>query len=193
MALIDFDDKKQGAVVVQFDVHKQMGAIRQVNLESAKLLDTYFADFDEQDYFYISNGKVSTYQMISYFLDKYCQKYGAATLHITTWGMTELAIRQLVTRKQSGQILKVHFVCSEQTKVNKQNEFYLMKELATTFTTIPCHAKIYLMEIGFMKISIITSANLNRNNKLEAGVISGSTETYFFYREFLNKLIDGNK
>jgi hypothetical protein len=194
VGLIKFEERKTEFTLKQFDMRKQLAAIRTVNLKSAKLLDSYFDDIYCDDYYYVSNGKVSTYQMISYFLDKYCAIYGTSCeMYITTWGMTEMAIRQLVTRKQSGQISKMHFVCSEQTKVNKTNEFYLMKELADSFTTVPCHAKIYLMDFGVKQISIITSANLNRNNKLEAGVISGNSSTHNFYMNFLNQLIDDNK
>ena len=169
------------------NVSKNLEAIRAVNLQSAKLLETYFSEFESNcTYFYLSEGKVSSYQLLNYFLEKFNQP---ATVYITTWGMTETAVRQLATRKQSGQIKELYFVFSEQTKVNKANEYQLALSIATSHKIMPCHAKIYLIKTHDYQVSIVTSANLNRNNKLESGTITGSLETLNFYTEFLNNKI----
>jgi len=171
----------------KFDVFKSQAASKHINLSAAKELDQHFIDFGQNmSYFYVSNGKVSSYQLLNYFLDKFNEP---ATVYISTWGMTENAIRQLASRKASGQIADLYFVFSEQTKVNKANEFQLAVSIATAFKIIPCHAKIYLIKTAHHQVSIITSANLNRNNKLEAGTITNDLSIYQGYQEFLKQLI----
>ena len=138
-------------------------------------------------YFYASDGKVSSYQLINYFLDKFNQP---AAVYITTWGFTETALRQLAIRKQSGQIEKLYFLFSSKTKINKANEFQLATSIATKYKIHPCHAKIYLIKTQDHQVSIITSGNLNRNNKLEAGVITGSKDVFHGYEQFLNTILN---
>jgi hypothetical protein len=172
----------------KFEVYPSLAKLNFLNLSSAKELSSSFEDFnDKTAYHYISNGKVSSYQLVNFFLDKFCQ---TATLYITTWGMTELAIRNLASRKKAGQIKELYFVFSEQTKVNKANEFQLAISIATAYKMMPCHAKIYLIKTDSYQVSIITSANLNRNNKLEAGTITGDLSVYEGYSKFLSHAIN---
>lgn len=167
----------------KFEVYQSTAKLDFLNLGSSKILKSQFESFNqESSYYYISNGKVSSYQLINFFLDKFCLP---ATLYITTWGMTELAIRNLASRKKAGQIEQLYFVFSEQTKVNKANEFQLAVSIATAYKMMPCHAKIYLIKTQNHQVSIITSSNLNRNNKLEAGTITGDPNIYDGYSKFL--------
>jgi hypothetical protein len=170
-----------------FLLNKSILAMKQLNLASAKKFDEYFADFgDDMAYFYASDGKVSSYQLVNYFLDKFAER---ATVYITTWGFTETALRQLALRKKSGQINELFFVFSDKTKVNKANEFQLATSVATAYKIHPCHAKIYLVRTKNHQVSLITSGNLNRNNKLEAGVITSSKSIWDGYANFLDKII----
>jgi hypothetical protein len=188
--LIDLS-KKEKSETNKFSAFKSIAASKVVNLASAKELSHYFADFGQNlSYFYISNGKVSSYQLLNYFLDLFNEP---ATIHITTWGMTENAIRQLAQRKQAGQIQDLYFIFSEQTKVNKANEYQLAVKIATAHKIVPCHAKIYLIKTASQQVSIITSANLNRNNKLEAGTITTDQTIYQGYANFLNNLLNEPK
>lgn len=170
-----------------FVILKSIEAQRFVNLESSKLLADQIGSFSGTC-FYISNGKVSSYQILNYFLDKFNEP---ATVHITTWGFTELALRQLANRKKAGHIKDLYFVFSDQVKVNKANEYQLATSIATGFKKHPCHAKIYLIKTENYLVSIITSGNLNRNNKLESGTISFDENIYNGYANYLNKLING--
>lgn len=185
---IKLNSKKSDQSKTDFISTKSIEAAKFINLSSAKLLNEHLADASGT-YHYISNGKVSSYQMINYFLDRFNEP---ATLHITTWGMTELALRQMATRKASGMIKDIYFVFSEQIKVNKANEFQLATSIATGYKKHPCHAKIYLIKTASHQVSIITSANLNRNNKMEAGSICFEKNTYEGFSSYLNELINGN-
>ena len=188
--MLNIDLKINGKIAtdkIDFLVMQNLEAQKVVNLESAKLLASYIPDLSGA-YFYASNGKVSSYQILNYFLDKFNEP---AVVHITTWGFTELALRQMANRKKAGQIKELYFVFSDQVQVNKANEFQLATSIATAYKKHPCHAKIYLIKTATYQVSIITSGNLNRNNKLEAGTISFSSDIYNGYANYLNKLING--
>lgn len=185
--LIDLQPKTEQSSKSKFDVFASPSPAKHVNLTGAKDLDAHFANIGQNmSYFYISNGKVSSYQLLNYFLDKFAEP---AVVHITTWGMTETAIRQLAARKASKQIEELYFTFSEQTKVNKANEYQLAVAISTAHKILPCHAKIYLIKTASHQVSIITSANLNRNNKLEAGTITTDIGIYQGYQSFLNQLL----
>lgn len=178
---------KQKDTLTNFVALRSIKAARYINLESAKLLEQYLPELSGT-YFYISNGKVSSYQLLNYFFDKF---NAPATVHITTWGFTELALRQLANRKNAGHIKDLFFVFSDQVKVNKANEYQLATSIATAYKKHPCHAKIYLIKTEHYAVSIITSGNLNRNNKLESGTISFDINIYNGYANYLNTLING--
>lgn len=180
---IDATRKKN---TTDFIVLKSLEAQRFVNLESAKALNEHIKEL-EGSYYYISNGKVSSYKLLNYFLDRFNEP---ATVHITTWGFTELALRQMANRKAIKQIKDLYFVFSDQVQVNKANEYQLATSIATAYKKHPCHAKIYLIKTEHYQLSIITSGNLNRNNKLEAGTISFSLDTYNGFANYLNDLIN---
>lgn len=185
--LINLNKKAEVKASSDFMLNKSIVAMGQLALKSSKELNTYFEDFGhDMAYFYASDGKVSSYQLVNYFLDRFNEP---ATVHITTWGFTETALRQLATRKQAGQIKDLYFLFSSKTKVNKANEFQLATSIATAYKIHPCHAKVYLVRTKNHQVSIITSGNLNRNNKLEAGVITGNLGVYTGYVEFLNSII----
>lgn len=180
---------KSNEIKGDFLLNKSILAMKHLNLASAKKFDEYFSDFSEDmAYFYASDGKVSSYQLVNYFLDRFAEP---ATVYITTWGFTETALRQLALRKQSGQIKELYFVFSDKTKVNKANEYQLATSVATAFKIHPCHAKIYLVRAEKNYFSLITSGNLNRNNKLEAGVITSSKSIWEGYANFLENIIKG--
>jgi hypothetical protein len=186
--LIDLNKTANQGEKVDFMFNKQILAMKHLALESSKKLDTYFNDFgSDKAYFYASDGKVSSYQLVNYFLDKFNEP---ATVHITTWGFTETALRQLSIRKNAGQIEDLYFIFSSKTKVNKANEFQLATSIATAYKIHPCHAKVYLVRTKNHQVSIITSGNLNRNNKLEAGVITGNLGVYTGYVDFLTNIIN---
>lgn len=184
--LIDFNQKAENkspdALFLRFDTEQHS-----VILESAKRLECDLGKLQEnQTCIYISPGKVSTYQLLNFFLDKF---KSPARVYITTWGMTETALRQLASRKRSGKIEKLYFVFSEQTRVNKANEWQLSHKIADKVKVTPCHAKIYLMLTDQEQVGIISSGNLNRNNKLEAGTITRNKSAIDGIKNFLDSII----
>jgi hypothetical protein len=188
MLRIDLNiNAKQKSSTPDFVAMKSIEAARFINLDSAKLISDYITTLSGT-FFYISNGKVSSYQLLNYFLDRFNEP---ANVHITTWGFTELALRQLANRKEAGHIKDLYFVFSDQVKVNKANEYQLATSIATAYKKHPCHAKIYLIKTDHFQVSIITSGNLNRNNKLESGTITFDRFIYNEYAEYLNNLING--
>ncbi len=186
--LIDFEKRSEKVAGQDFMLNKSILAMKHLALTSSKKLDADFEDFGtDKAYFYASDGKVSSYQLVNYFLDRFNE---TATVYITTWGFTETALRQLASRKHAGQITDLYFIFSSKTKINKANEFQLATSIATAYKIHPCHAKIYLVRTKSHQVSIITSGNLNRNNKLEAGVITGSLDIYQGYANFLTQIIN---
>jgi hypothetical protein len=178
---------KQKETANDFVALKSIEAARFINLDSAKLISDYITTLSGT-FFYISNGKVSSYQLLNYFLDRFNEP---ANVHITTWGFTELALRQLANRKNAGHIKDLYFVFSDQVKVNKANEYQLATSIATAYKKHPCHAKIYLIGTKDFQVTITTSGNLNRNNKLESGTICFNENIYKGYADYLNNLING--
>lgn len=148
-----------------------------------------FFELDKCDYLsdtiFISDASFSSYQLLNAFLDK----FGPSNVWLTTYGISETVMRGLSTRKQSGLIKELYMVFSDHVKKIKPAEVQIAEHIATKFCHYPCHAKIIVVQNDTHQAVIISSMNLNRNNKLEAGCISRNANTVQLVIKKLNSIL----
>ncbi|MFA6516005.1 MAG: hypothetical protein WCU83_02630 [Bacteroidia bacterium] len=99
-------------------------------------------------------------------------------------------MRNISHRKHSGDIVDLHIICSDHIRSVKPAEIQIAEKLATRFVFYPCHAKmIVIKSISGKYAAIVSSMNLNRNNKLEAGTVIFDHQTVQKTIDFLNNII----
>jgi hypothetical protein len=140
-------------------------------IEASRLLDSNALTFLDKSQFksgvFISDANFSSYQLLNTLLDQ----FGPSDVWITSYGISETALRAISARKQTGLIKDLHFVFSDHVKRIKPREMQIAESIATKFCYYPCHAKIIVVRNQNKSATIISSMNMNRNNKLEAGFI----------------------
>jgi hypothetical protein len=141
------------------------------SIEASRLLDSaalaFLNDCQWKSGVFISDANFSSYQLINSILDR----FGPSDIWLTSYGISETALRAISTRKQSGLIKDLHFIFSDHVKRIKPREMQQAESIATSFCYYPCHAKIVVVRNPNHSATIISSMNMNRNNKLEAGFI----------------------
>lgn len=159
------------------------------SIEAIRFNDrSIYEQFDKnglQDCFFISDANFSSYQMLNYILDK----FGPSNVWITSYGISETVMRNISIRKQSENILKLHFIFSDHVKNIKPAEMQIAQNIATSFCHYPCHAKIIVVQNETYQAVITSSMNMNRNNKLESGAITFSKDVAASFIQYLNNII----
>ena len=120
-----------------------------------------------------SNGNWSMHQLLEYVL----AFTGPAKVFLTAFSLSEEPVRKLLLLKDAGQITELRCLFNDQLKRFKTDILVFSSNVADEIRTVPVHAKVILIE-GRFNVMIIGSANLNRNDRYEAGVICSDQEAF---------------
>ena len=149
----------------------------------SKIAET-LSGFDLKDgssvHFY-SNGTWSMHDLLFYFL----KKTPAAKVYLTTWAISEIAMRQLYTFLKDGLISELYAIIDYRNTSRKPAELEFIKQNATKIQLSKCHAKVTVIDHPDRCITIVTSANYTRNPRLEAGVITVGRQVGDFHKEWI--------
>lgn len=127
---------------------------------------------------FASEGRFSMHELLEFLL----MKTGPANVRITSFSITEVAIRSFLNLMETGIILKLECLFDISVKRHKLGLLYFVNNVASSIALTKCHAKLILIENDKWRISVIGSANFQVNDKIEAGVISTSPGFLEFYR-----------
>jgi hypothetical protein len=140
------------------------------------------------DLHFITNGRWSMPDIVFWVLNQ----IGPASLKIATWSISEDAIRRIINRYQKGIIQDVEFLLDPRVKVRNPNPLSMLRK-NFPYAMAPNHAKVTLLSNNDHKVSIISSANLTSNPRIEVGIISGNTQVYDFHHKWITNEINRNR
>jgi hypothetical protein len=129
---------------------------------------------------FVTSGKFSMHDLLLYTLNQ----TGPAEVLISTWSISEIAIRQIVQKHTEGIIKSIRFLIDPRIKVRNPKPLQM---LAANFDykLKACHAKVTLIGNESWNISIIGSANLTNNPRIERGIIFPFREVYEFDKNWI--------
>ncbi len=137
-----------------------------------------------------SNGDWNMHDLLYYFL-KFC---GPSKVYITSWAISEIAMRKLYEFTKDGLITELNALFDYRNTTRKPAELEFIKKNAHNVKLAKCHAKVTVLENLKFGISIVSSANYTRNPRLEAGVITVSKRIAEFNAKcILNEINDESK
>lgn len=126
----------------------------------------------EPTVFYWSNAW-SMHELILFLLTQ----SGPSQLSLSSFSISEEAVRALATAKDMGLITKLTVLFDYTTKKHKPDFVNFINNVADEVRTCANHSKGVLIE-GNMKIAVLSSQNLNRNHRLECGAITANHWTF---------------
>jgi hypothetical protein len=133
---------------------------------------------------FVTYGRWSMHDLIFYCL----KQTGPAHLLIATWSISEISIRNLVKKFTDKEILSVKFLLDPRVKVRNPKPLQMLKA-NFQYTFKPCHAKVTTIENEYWNISIIASANLTNNPRIERGIICPGKDVFEFDKKWINEAI----
>ena len=133
------------------------------------------------DIHYYTKGAWSMHEMLEYIL----QVTGPAHIWITTWSVTEEPLRNICRLIDAGQILSLTALFDHKIDQRKPASLQLALGLNARIQLVKCHAKMLVIKNDQWAVSVTGSANLTKNSRLEAGVISCSPEVANFHKTWI--------
>lgn len=171
-----------------FRAHSDKGSVMYfMEKPSLKEFEAKFSEIKESDYLlFKTDGKCSLHEMIEVIL----HKIGPSKLTLCTWKITEEPLRALVDLIHKGFITEINALFDYRIEETTPQAFQLALGMASKIKLGKVHAKVLVLENEKYSISIIGSANLTTNPRIEAGVLFTQKSCAEFNRNWILETIN---
>lgn len=130
---------------------------------------------------YYSKGAWSMHEMLEYLL----QITGPADVSLTTWTASETPMRNIIRLIAGGQIRSLTALFDHRIDRRKPKTLQLAMGMNARIGLVKCHAKVLVITNENWAVSVVASANLTRNPRLEAGVICTGRDVAEFHKTWI--------
>ncbi len=156
-----------------------------------KQIGEYIGDIKHNTiYPFFSNGQWAMHDLISWLL----KQTGPADVQISTFSISEIAIRTLIHLSKIGMIKSIQCIFDNTIQKKKLQLLYFISQLTGEIYIAPNHSKVLLIKNDDWSISVISSANMTPNPRKEAGVISTYNNIFIDIQKKYNEFIsESNK
>jgi hypothetical protein len=158
-------------------------------LEKVRQLLKPIACTKVQAYF---SSEFQLYHLIEFILEQ----TGSANLVLTTFSVSEEFVRKLVQMKSTGLISSLVIIADHRTAVKALRLTLFTNNIAEELLLGNNHAKVILVENRDWRVSVVTSQNQTRGNRIESGMICTMPEIYDSLLKSIateqSKMIDAN-
>ncbi len=134
---------------------------------------------------FMSDDAWSSYDLLNH----YAQLLGPVDLYFTSWTITDAPVRTIIKLKRLGLIRSVHCVLDHRIKTMSAKPYQLLSAVIDTLALSKCHAKVICLKGQIDGISIVGSANLSRNRRIEAGTIFTTPAAVDFHINWIKETI----
>lgn len=137
---------------------------------------------------FCTEGKWSSHEMLAVIL----ARTGPAALSLTSWGLTEDPVRHMAHLMRQGTITSIRMLLDKRIVAHNPQAYQLAQaQFGNGVITANIHAKVMVVRNAQWDIVVITSANMTRNKRIEAGVIMESPEAAEFHENWINRHFNG--
>ncbi len=146
-------------------------------MEALQRILTGFGDNPTGNAAYYSEGDFSMHELLEALLDL----TGPASVKITSFSITEVAIRAFHRLSEERKITNLRCILDQTVKSYRLGLLLFAVNVSSEIALAKNHAKIILIENDKWKLTVVSSANFNVNDKIEAGIVSGCHDVYDFF------------
>jgi hypothetical protein len=139
-------------------------------------------------YHYLNFGQWSLHELLAFILEY----TGPAHVKVTSYGISESAIRSFVNMIDCGSILSLDLLFDISTKRNKFALLMFAHNVASRVFVNANHAKLISVQNEKITIIVNASANLTVNRRNEAGCIITEQNTALQFHDAIVELIESS-
>lgn len=132
-------------------------------------------------------GELNLHHLLTYALTI----TGEADVYISSWAIKEEPARALLFLKESGKIKQLFGIFDYRVESTDAKHFELIKNAFSSYKLTKNHSKVIVIIGQNLSISIVSSANLSNNPRIEAGFISTCKPTIDFHKQWMEKVLSG--
>lgn len=125
---------------------------------------------------FVSKAEWSTHDLLFHIL----KQTGPAEVTLATWSVTTPVISKISNMIETGLITKLDGLFDWRMKVRCPEAEQFMRYNCVDIRLVNCHAKVTVIKNEAWNITIVGSANLTNNPRIESGVIFTDKETADF-------------
>lgn len=129
---------------------------------------------------FMTNGAWSSHDMIDFFL----RKIGRSDVFLTSWAVSEQAARRVAKLHEDGLINDLTCLFDYRIKDRKYEPVLLFEKIGKVHL-VKIHAKVIILQNSDTAITIITSGNLSKNMRIEAGTIFCCPDSAIFHKQWI--------
>jgi hypothetical protein len=144
------------------------GAIKEVMSDNMQLKNVVKLIEPDATSYWVSNGDWSMHELLLEILNI----TGEATVHLSSYAMSETPARMLAQLKTAGTIKKLYCVLDNRIDVRTAGSFQLMKSISDKLVLVETHAKVTVVQNEDWNIAVVGSANYTENKRYEAGILT---------------------
>lgn len=139
---------------------------------------------------FMTSGTLSLHQVIEVVL----KKFGPCLeMYVSTYAIKEAAARSLFGLKKAGLINSLHGIFDYRMKTVDSRGFQMVCMLFHRYELTKNHSKVILIEYRNRYVTILCSANMSNNPRIETGFISLSQKTFLFHKAWMLEVFEGKK
>lgn len=114
---------------------------------------------------------------------------GPADLAFSSWGLSESAVSILAQLKAAGLLRRIRAIMNHQSVTQRSDPLAQLQVVADELTIHNCHAKVYVITNESWAFSVVTSANMTKNPRIEAGVVTEGREVADFHLAWIGQAL----
>ena len=120
---------------------------------------------------------------------------GPVDLMFATWSVSDASLARLLTAIQKGAIRSCRAIFDWRVKVRKPNAHTMISAALPNadIRLTSSHAKVYIMRNGDRAITVVSSANLTSNPRIEASVITDNIDVYEWHKQWMEAELSNAK
>jgi hypothetical protein len=137
----------------------------------------------ESDYLFDSGAEFSVHEVIEHLV----KAMGSSSVRISSFSIGERTLRILHNLCESGLIGELSCLLDISVKRHKLGLLFFANNAGISISLAKNHAKIILIDNGALQVTIITSANMQVNDKNEVGIVSTRAAYFSYFGQVFDK------
>jgi hypothetical protein len=134
----------------------------------------------------VSAGEWSNYDLIEALLVHFDTPPG---LWLATWSTSDSGVRPLARLRAEGRINHLACLMDPHAAVQRSDGASYLRSAADAFGLAPCHAKVYVLLNDAAGVSVVTSANVSQNPRIECGTITHNLTVARFHAQWITDAV----
>jgi len=133
----------------------------------------------------VSVGEWSLHDVIAHL----ASQIAPCTLHLATWSISEDGFRALLRERDEGRVTAIRALFDWRVKVRNPSTVQLARAQCDSVRVASCHAKAALLRSDDYALSVLTSANLTGNPRIEIYNIVDALPVWNFHSQWIEQEI----